>query len=86
MLGTCPDTISVGVMESSEEGLKRTNVPACRIAYIHAEVGRLDLISNGLAINCNLLIKDFARPFVSWTYGNECSNCIPVDSQYVLNA
>ena len=21
-----------------------------------------------------------------WTYGNECSNCVPVDSQYVLNA
>ena len=86
MLDTCPDTTSVGVIDYSEEGLRRTNVHACRIAYPHAEVGRLDRISNGLAINCNLLIKDYARPFVSWTYGNECSNCIPVDSQYVLNA
>ena len=67
MLGTYPDTTSVGVMDSSEESLKRTNVPACRIAYPHIEVGRLDLISNGLAINCNILIKYSARPFVSWT-------------------
>ena len=80
MLGTCSD------MESSEEGLKRTNVHVCRIAYPHVEVGRLDLISNDLVINCNILIKDSARPFVLWIYGNKCSNCIPVDSQYVLNA
>jgi hypothetical protein len=86
MLGTCPDTTSVGVMDSSEEDLRQTDVPACRIAYSHAEVGRFNLISNGLAITCNLLIKYFARPFVSWTYGNEFFNCIPVDSQYVLNA
>ena len=65
MLGYCPDTTYVGVMDSSEEGLKRTNVHACRIAYPHAEVGRLDLISNGLAINYNILIKISARPFVS---------------------
>ena len=56
------------------------------LKYPHTEVGRLDLISNGLAINSDLLIKDSARPFVSWTYGYECSNCIPVDSQYILNA
>ena len=86
MLGICPDTTSVGIMDSSEEDLKQTNVPACRVVYPHAEVGRVDLINNGLAINCNILIKHSARPFVSWTYGNECSNYILVDSQYVLNA
>ena len=86
ILGTCPDTTLIGVMDYSEEDLKQTNVRACRIAYLHAEVGRLDLISNGLAINCNILTKYFARQFVSWTYDNECSNCVLVDSQYILNA
>ena len=53
MLGTCPNTTFVGVMDSNEEGLKQTNEPACKITYLYAEVGRLDLISNGLAIDCN---------------------------------
>ena len=53
MQGICLDTAAIGVMDSSEEGLKQTNVHAYRIAYPHAEEGRLDLISNGLAINCN---------------------------------
>ena len=32
------------------------------------EVGRLDLMNVGLAIDCNVLIKDFDKPFISWTY------------------
>ena len=78
MLGTCPNTIFIGVMDSSEEGLKQSNVPTCRIVYLHVEVGRFDLISNGLAINCNIFIKDSARPCVLWTYGNEWSESLIV--------
>jgi hypothetical protein len=46
----------------------------------------LGLVSNGMAISCNLLMKDFARPFVSRTYANEGSNYIPIDSQHVIRA
>lgn len=49
----------------------------------HAEVQILDLISNDMVINCNLVIEYIARQFVTWTYGNECCNCIPIDTQYI---
>lgn len=46
----------------------------------------MDCISNSLAINYNLFIKDYVNPFVSWTYDNEYSNCNSVHSHYVTNA
>ena len=42
----------------------RFNIAACKIACPQDEIGSLDFISNGLAINCRCLINDLARPFV----------------------
>ena len=41
----------------------RINVVACKIACPQEEIGSLDFISNGLAINSKRLINDSTRPF-----------------------
>ena len=42
MLGTCPNTTSIGVMDSSEEGFKRTNIPHLKHVQISQKNGRMD--------------------------------------------
>ena len=45
----------------SLNGLMRINLDACKFLVAQAVTGSFDLISNGLAICCMRLIKDFGQ-------------------------
>jgi len=60
----------------------RTNIVTCKIAYPKLAIGRLTLISNGLATNFRHFSNNFASPFWVWTCVTGCSTSIPIDIQY----
>jgi len=60
----------------------RINNATCKIAYLQVAIGRLALVSNGLAINFRRFSNDFASLFWVWTCATGCSNSIPIDIQY----
>jgi len=44
------------------------NHVACKITYLQVVIGRLALISNGLATNFRRFIYNSTSPFWAWTY------------------
>jgi len=46
----------------------RINPIACKITYLQVVIGRLALISNGLATNFRRFIHNSTCPFWAWTY------------------
>ncbi|KAJ0443929.1 hypothetical protein HanIR_Chr05g0213471 [Helianthus annuus] len=61
--GSLPETSYNGEYSWLAVGLNRISAAACRIACPHAKDGNLHLIRRGLAIICNRLINDSAKPF-----------------------
>lgn len=79
MLGTWPKIDYEGIIDSSVAHVLKKPM-FMKDSIIHAKVQNMYLISNGMMINCNLLKEIFARPFITWTCENECSNYIPIDT------
>jgi len=44
------------------------NIFTCKIVYLQVVIGRLSLISNGLATNFIRFIHNSTSPFWAWTY------------------
>jgi len=49
-------------------GLMQINPVACKITYLQVVIGRLALISNGLATNFRRIIHNSTSPFWAWIY------------------
>ena len=79
--GSLPETNCNGENLWDAVGLNLISAAACNMVCLHAEDGRLHFISNGLAISCNLLINDSAKPFCVCTWVTGCSTLIPIDKQ-----
>jgi len=60
----------------------RINTTTCKIAYSQVTIGRLALISNGLANNFIHFSNDCPSLFWVWTCAIGCSTSISVDIQY----
>ena len=57
-----------------------------KIAYPQVAIGRLALISNGLATNFRRFSNDSTSLFWVWTCATRCSTSIPIDIQYSWKA
>jgi len=62
------------------------NNATCEIAYFQVAIGRLALVSNGLAINFRRFSNDFASLFWVSTCAIGCLTSIPIDIRYSWKA
>ena len=58
------------------------NIVACKIAYPQVAIGKLALISNGLATVFKCFINYYSSPLLVWTCATGCSTSIPIDIQH----